>query len=165
MTARIPGTLAPEISLKSIDGKEFSLADALNRGPVVVAFFKITCPVCQFAMPYIERMFRLHRDKDATIVAVSQNDERGTRQFMKEYGLTLPVLLDDPRTYPVSNAYGLTNVPTIFYISREGQIEQSVVGWDRAEIEAMNRNLASDVAASHAPIFQPGEDVPAFKAG
>ena len=42
--------------------------------------------------------------------------------FNKEFGVTFPVLLDDTETYPVSNAYGLTNVPTIFWIAQDAEI-------------------------------------------
>jgi hypothetical protein len=84
---------------------------------------------------------------------------------MHEYGVTLPVLLDDPRSYPVSNAYGLTNVPTVFYISPDGGVEQSVIGWSRSEVEELNKRIAGATGSATARIFHPGEDVPEFKAG
>ncbi len=55
--------------------------------------------------------------------------------------MTFPVLLDDTSTYPVSNAYGLTNVPTIFWIAQDGEIEISSVGWIRKEMEEFNQRL------------------------
>jgi hypothetical protein len=45
-------------------------------------------------------------------------------------------------SYPVSNAYGLTNVPTIFWIAQDGEIEVSSVGWVKADFE-INRKMAS----------------------
>src|SRR5438046_2102029 len=47
MTHLAAGNPAPEFSLKSLDQKEYSLGALLERGPVVAAFFKISCPVCQ----------------------------------------------------------------------------------------------------------------------
>src|SRR5256885_4072495 len=48
----------------------------------------------------------------------------------------LPILLlDDTEIYPASNAYGLTNVPTMFWISEDGDIEISSVGWSRQDFE------------------------------
>ncbi len=41
MTHIVAGNVAPNFSLKSLDGKEFSLANALQKGPVLLAFFKI----------------------------------------------------------------------------------------------------------------------------
>jgi peroxiredoxin len=148
-----------------MDNATFSLADALKRGPVVLAFFKITCPVCQFALPYVERLYQAHRAGNVTIVGISQNDKSGTAAFLREYGLTLPVLLDDARRYPVSNAYGLTNVPTFFLVAADGEIEIASVGWSRTEFEQISAKLAQAAGQSASPIFRPGEDVPDWKAG
>ena len=52
------------------------------------------------------------------------------------------MLLDDTRSYPVSNAYGLTNVPTVFWIAQDGEIEVSSVGWIKADFLELNRKMA-----------------------
>src|SRR3974390_1048629 len=117
MPALTAGKAAPDFTLPTLDGGSFSLHDALKRGPVVLAFFKISCPVCQLAFPYVERIQKAYKDKGVTVVGVSQNDRKDTALFVKEWGITFPVALDDPKKYPASNAYGLTNVPTVFYVS------------------------------------------------
>ena len=143
MAALTAGTSAPDFKLQTMDGSHFSLSDALKRGPVVAAFFKISCPVCQYAFPFLERIYKAHGGKNVTIVGVSQNSKKDTVGFIKEYGVTFPVLLDDTNTYPVSNAYGLTNVPTVFYVAASGEIEISSVSWSKADIEAVNRKLVA----------------------
>ena len=95
MPALAVGKKAPDFTLSAMDGKPFSLRDALTRGPVVAAFFKISCPVCQYAFPFLERIYKAYGSKNVTIVGVSQNNARDTGLFIKEYGLTFPVLLDD----------------------------------------------------------------------
>jgi peroxiredoxin len=165
MPTLMAGAVAPDFTLPSVDGGQLSLREALGRGPVIVAFFKISCPVCQLAFPYIERLYQAYKGRRVTIVGVSQNDVSETRAFMKEYGVTFPVLLDDRSRYPVSNAYGLTNVPSVFYIGPEGEIEQSVVGWDRKEMEQLSRRVAEVTGSTPVQIFRPSEDVPQFKAG
>ena len=75
------------------------------------------------------------------------------------------MLLDDTRTYPVSNAFGLTNVPTIFWIAEDGEIEISSVGWVKADFELTNRKMAEIVKITPAAVFRSGEDVRDFRAG
>src|ERR1700692_3302268 len=104
------------------EGDKFSLQSALQQGPVLAAFFKVSCPTCQYAFPYLERIHQAHGGKKINVVGISQNDQRDTAAFLKEYGVTFPTLLDDPNGYAVSNAYGLTNVPSLFLIGQEGQI-------------------------------------------
>src|SRR5580658_1353618 len=183
MAALPAGTKAPDFSLPALvtskdtskdsdkDGGSFSLQAALQQGPVLAAFFKVSCPTCQYTFPYLERIHKAYgdrkktTDKKITIVGISQNDQRDTAAFLKEYGVTFRTLLDDPNGYAVSNAYGLTNVPSLFLIGQDGQIEISSVGWVKQEIEDINRKLAAAEQITLPAIFQPGEDVRDFRAG
>jgi peroxiredoxin len=165
MAALTTGTSAPDFKLQTMDGKQFSLREALTHGPVVAAFFKISCPVCQYTFPFLDRIYKAHGGKNVTIVGVSQNERKDTAAFIKEYGVTFPVLLDDTDTYPASNAYGLTNVPTIFWIAQDGEIEISSVGWERKEIEEINRKASELNGGGQKPVFHSGEQIPDFRAG
>jgi peroxiredoxin len=141
------------------------LSEELAKGPVVLVFFKVSCPTCQYALPYLERLYKAYKNKGVTLVGISQNDAKETADFCKDFGVTIPMLLDDPRTYPVSNAYGLTNVPTIFWIAQGGEIEVSSVGWVKAEFELINRKMAETGKIAAAPVFRSGEEVRDFRAG
>jgi peroxiredoxin len=173
MAALPAGTKAPDFSLPAVvngkvDGKEggkFSLQSALKQGPVLAAFFKVSCPVCQYTFPFLERIHQAHGDKKITVVGISQNNQSETAAFLKEYGVTFPTLLDDPNGYAVSNAYGLTNVPTLFLIGQDGKIEISSVGWVKQEVEDINRKLSAAQQTPLPGIFQAGEDVADFRAG
>jgi len=165
MPALGKGRTAPDFTLNSLDGKPFSLRDALARGPVVLVFFKISCPTCQYALPFYERVFQAYKNQQVALVGISQNDAGDTAAFAKEFGITFPLLLDDTTTYPVSNAYGLTNVPTVFWIERDGEIEVSSVGWVKSECEEVNRRMADSSAMVKALVYRPGEDVRDYRGG
>ncbi len=150
---------------KTLDGKRFSLSDELARGPVVLVFFKVSCPTCQYALPFYERLFKAYGQKGITLVGISQNDAKETAAFNREFGVTFPVLLDDPGSYVASNAYGLTNVPTIFWIAQDGEIEVSSVGWLKADFEEINRKMAEAGKTPPAVMSRPGEEVRAYRAG
>jgi peroxiredoxin len=166
MPALEAGIQAPEINLAFLDGQKFSLRDVLKRGPVVAAFFKVDCPVCQFAFPYLDKIFRAYGQSGAfTLVGISQNDAAETRAFNREYGITFPMLLDEKGKYPASNAYGLTNVPTVFVISPAGEIETSSVAWSKQDFEQLNQNLARLSGKPVIKLFAPGERVPDYKPG
>ena len=164
MTHIEAGSVAPTFSLKALDGKEISLASLLERGPVVLAFFKISCPVCQFTFPFLERIYERFGGKNASVVGVSQDDARDTKEFNQEYGVKFTTLLDSG-TYPVSNDYGLTNVPTIFLIEPGGKTKVSCVGFDKAALETIANELAQHQKITATPLFRPDEVIPAFKPG
>jgi peroxiredoxin len=165
MSALVAGVEAPEIDLNGVDGARFSLRDALKKGPVVAAFFKVSCPVCQMAFPYVERVFQAYgKQGKVKVIGVSQDNAADTREFNREFGVTFPVLLDE-KSYAVSRAYGLTNVPTLFLISPAGEIETTIVSWSKADMEQLGRRLAEINGVPAAEIFRRGEKVPEFRPG
>jgi|SRR5450432_3939378 peroxiredoxin len=165
MAALTSGTKAPDFTLLTIDGGKFSLHEELVRGPVVLVFFKVSCPTCQYALPFLQRIFKAYASRNVTMIGISQNGRQDTAAFLQKFGVEFPVLLDDPNNYLVSNAYGLTNVPTIFWIGQDGEIEISSVGWMKKEIEEINSKAAASSSEIVLPLFQPSEQIPEFRAG
>lgn len=165
MSALDAGVNAPNISLTNTQGQPFSLQQARGATPVVAAFFKVGCPTCQYAFPFFERIFNAYPREKVTFIGVSQDKKEDTEAFAKRFGVTFPVLLDDTKTYPASNAYGLTNVPSTFVISPAGKIELSSVGWDKNDVTRLNELVAKAAGLPPAQIFKAGEQVLDFKAG
>lgn len=165
MAAISPGKRAPEFTLPALAGGSVALQEALRRGPVVAAFFKVSCPTCQYTFPFLERLFRAYPGGKVTLVGIVQDPPEHAREFARQYGITFPVLLDDTSSYPVSNAYGLTYVPTVFYISPQGVVELTSEGWFRPEFEDLNARVAAAAGSPPAAIFASGEDVLHSKAG
>ena len=89
---------------------------------------------------------------------ISQNDAEDTREFNREYGVTFPTLLDSEEGFEVSNAFGISSVPTLFLVERDGAISRVVEGWRKQEIEWLGERAG--VAAIRA-----SDNVPAWKAG
>lgn len=150
------GAHAPAFQLPRLEGGETSLAEIAAAGPALLAFFKISCPVCQLAFPFLER---LHQPGTLPVYGISQNNARDTREFAKRYGITFPVLLDlESSGFPVSTEYGLTNVPTLFLVEPDGTIAQTIHGWNKQKMAALS-------ATNGVSLFRPEDNVPEWKAG
>jgi len=158
------GHNAPGFALKALDGKEYSLGALLESGPVVVAFFKMSCPVCQFTFPFMQRLFERFGGGGVSFLGISQDDARDTREFNQEYGVKFTTLIDG-HGYPVSNAYGLTNVPTIFLIEPNGKVKVSCMGFSKGDLEKIATELAERRKLTAAPLFQRDEIIPDYKPG
>ena len=165
MAALEKGKSAPEIDLPMLDGGMFSLAQARRQGPVALAFFKVSCPVCQMAFPFYERLHQAFRGKNVQVVGISQDSAKDTASFAKQFGITFPIVLDDTKRYPVSNAYGLTNVPTLFLISPEGKVEVSSVSWSQDELQEVSDRFAAAGGWEKKEIVHASDNVPSFKPG
>src|SRR5437763_13081773 len=107
------GAKAPEFTLDDMSGAKQSLSEILAQGPVLLTLYKISCPVCQLTLPFIERISK----GSLQVIGISQDDERATAKFQKTYSPTMQTLLDrDSDDYPVSNAFGITHVPSLFLV-------------------------------------------------
>jgi peroxiredoxin len=190
------GARAPEFRLPRADGGEIGLAEITVQGPALLAFFKISCPVCQLTFPFLERIHQASEvpapiggvcceagrselrsdsgqakarptsDEALTqqlsascktgalaVYGISQNDAADTRDFAERYWTTFPMLLDSEKTgYAVSNAYGISSVPTIFVIGNDSVIQQVIMGWRKREMTALGA-------------IRPDDSVPEWKAG
>ena len=164
MNTIVAGQTAPDFSLKSSDGTEYSLPKILQRGPVFVSFFKVSCPVCQFTFPFLNRLYKRYGSKDVTFLGISQDNARATKEFADEYGVTFPIVLD-AEGYPASNAYGLTNVPTSFLIDTDGSVKIASLGFDKKDLEAVAAELSERGKMPFFALFRPGESVPANRPG
>ncbi len=166
MAALSSGILAPDFTLPTLDGKQVRLSEMLKRGPVVLAFFKVTCPVCQYAFPLYERVARANKDAGVTVLGISQNGPSEANKFCREYDVTFPIAIDDEANrYDVSNAYGLTNVPTLFYIAPSGEIELSSVGWSKRDVDEVNTKLAAFRNQKPVVLWCAGEAIQDFRSG
>ena len=155
-----PGSKAADFSLPDRWGNRRSLQEALQKGPVLLTFFKIACPTCQYALPFFDRLQAATAGSPVTFWAVSQDTPAETAAFNREFGIDPPALFDsEDENFPVSNAYGITHVPSSFLIEQDGGIAASSIGWNRAEFESISQRLAAAASVSELRVFQPGEAI------
>jgi len=158
------GQTAPRFELLGMDGKTHSLQEALTRGPILLAFFKISCPTCQYTFPFIERLYQQFRQNGIQIWAVSQDNAPANQAFVQEFGITFLILIDD-YPYEASRTYGIKFVPTIFLIKSDGKVALMSDGFAKNDLLAIQKWFAKHFSVDPAPLFLPRERVPEFKPG
>jgi len=157
------GHRAPDFKLARLQdgtaGGAAHLAELLADGPVLLAFFKSTCPVCQMTLPYLERIHRGRAPGSLAVYGISQDDAETTQEFDAQFGISFPMLLDTEESgYPASNAYGIGHVPSMVLVERDGSIAWSLEGFVKREFVAV-------AAQAGVHPFAPDEDVPEWRAG
>lgn len=147
--------IAPDFQLEQVGGTLTSLSRILTCGPVLLAFYKVTCPTCQFTLPFLGRL----KGCGFQVYAVCQDDAARVKEFEREFDVHLPTLLDKARDgYPASNAFGLTHVPSLFLVEADRRIAWASVGFYKRDLEALSKRAGQ-------PIFHSGELVPEAKSG
>lgn len=150
------GSKTPVFELADVNGVKQSLDAMLRNGPVLLAFYKSSCPICQLTFPYLQRMAA---SPGLQIVGVSQDDTKTTTVFNQRFGITFQTVLDESKKgYPVSNEFGIGSVPSIFLVEQDGTISKSFSGFSKRDLESVGERAGI-------PPFSPHDKVPDFKPG
>ncbi len=160
MASLEPGTPVPSVALRDEAGRPATVPP----GEILYGFFKTTCPTCELAWPFFDRIRKIGDGGSLSVLAVSQDDPDATRRFYDGLGVEIPTLYD-PEPWPFSEAVGLTNVPTFLLSGQDGVLRDSAEGFQRARMEEFAALAARLAGRPAAPLFLPGESVPAWKAG
>jgi len=127
------GFAAPDFTLKTPDGEEYTLSE-LKGSAVLVNLWATWCPPCRAEMPAIEKMYQEYKDQGLVVLAVDmtyQDNPADVAPFIQEYGLTFPILLDE--TGAVGGMYQLRSLPSSYFIDRFGIIQEVVIGGPMSE--------------------------------
>lgn len=116
------------------------------------------CATSRLMLRALERLHR-RRTRDVAVSALLQDGPEEARALASELGLTLPLVLD-AEPYPMTERLAVRAVPVTFVLAPDGGVRETLHAFSRAEVE----NLGS-IAGVPAPLFAPGEDVPAYQPG
>ena len=134
------GQLAPDFTLKDINGREFSLSDF--RGKVVILdFFATYCAPCKEQVKELRELRERFGEKLVIIsISVYPGDtDKVLRDYARENGMDWIVARD---TADVASKYGVRRLPTLVVVDPKGYIKAKHVGLTDSEV------LAKDVEAA-----------------
>jgi cytochrome c biogenesis protein CcmG/thiol:disulfide interchange protein DsbE len=123
---------APELTLNDLSGKEVSLSD-YRQQIVLINNWATWCPPCKTEMPTLLKYFKAHSDQGFMLIGIEAGDPKeDVVSFVKEYGLTFPILLD-PNNRSLS-AFHNDSLPSSYVIDQNGNV---VLAWTGPINEAM----------------------------
>jgi peroxiredoxin len=111
---------APSFTLKLLNGRDLKFSEL--RGKVtVLKFIASWWPECRQEAPAVAKVYHTFKNKDVEFVGIFVRDkEPEVQKFVKTYGVTFPVGLDDGMK--IANAYKFVGTPFTVIISKEGEI-------------------------------------------
>jgi peroxiredoxin len=137
------GSMAPDFSLKALDGREVKLSSYRRKGPVVLAFWASWCGPCQMEMPMLETFYQNNRGSGVELLAISiDSDAAAARRYADEYKLPFPVLLDDRNE--VAENYQAQGIPLLYVVDPSGKLRYSHSGYN-PEYEAQLTREVNEV--------------------
>jgi peroxiredoxin len=115
------GAPAPRLALSTIDGERIDLGELYGKKAVYLKFWATWCIPCRQQMPHFERAYQT-AGADLAVIAINvgMNDPlEGVRRFRDEYGIHMPIVIDDGR---LAGALNLQITPQHVVIGRDGRI-------------------------------------------
>jgi redoxin len=120
----------------------------------LLVFFETDCPTCQLALPYLNSL----ANDGVQVFGLSQDDETRTLGFVEQLNLKFSVTVD--RGLRLTRAYDPQSVPSMYLLNEQGQVEKTLVGLNKAELNGL-----ADSLGQKEPIAPPDDGVPAWKPG
>lgn len=146
--APLKGKPAPAFTLVNLDGKKVSLSDYKGR-PVIVNFWATWCAPCKLEMPWFEEFRQKYHGQGFEILGIAEDDapKDEIEKTAKRINVDYPILLTDGKVAP---AYGgVEELPTSFYVNRQGVVEVETVGLaSKDEVEANIKKLVASQSAA-----------------
>ncbi|MCM3568113.1 TlpA disulfide reductase family protein [Neobacillus mesonae] len=123
------GNKAPDFGLQTLDGKNIKLSDMEGK-KVILNFWATWCPPCKAEMPHMQEFYQEQKSHNVKILAVNlttaEKDANNIAKFVKDYGLTFPILLD--QNGEIGNSYQAFTIPTSYIIDTKGIIRKKIIG-------------------------------------
>lgn len=126
------GATAPDFEMQFFDGYEWQNGQSASleemRGQVVVLnFWASWCVECRVEADLLENTWRKYRDQGVVFLGVAYVDsEPKSLAYLEEFGITYPNAPDLGSS--ISNQYKITGVPETFFIGKDGQVSEFVLG-------------------------------------
>ena len=135
------GMTAPGFSAVRLDGATVRFPDDFRGRPVVIRFWADWCRYCEGEMQAIDRVYQRLHGKGLQVLAVNVGQDReAVAAFIKRIGVGYPALLDEKSA--VARQYGVTGLPTTFFVGADGVVKAKVVGEaDEATFDRLAREL------------------------
>jgi peroxiredoxin/outer membrane lipoprotein-sorting protein len=119
------GKPAPDFTLSDLKGIPWTLSSLKGR-VVLLDFWATWCGPCKIELPHIQALYEEHRDDGLVVLGISNEPEAKVRRFLESSRYTFPSLVDDEAE--VAQQYGITSIPTIMIVDRQGNVVEHFIG-------------------------------------
>ena len=137
---------APDFTLKTIDGNDFSLSS--QKGKVVILdFWARWCAPCREEFPFLIELSNQNKDNAFSVVAVNIDKKAANaKAFIQKLKVEVPFIVPCDPDSKNPAIYGVENMPTTFVIDKKGIIRYIHKGFLESYKEEYKKQIAELLA-------------------
>ena len=105
-----------------LDGKSFDWSEYKGK-VVLVQFWATWCGYCVEEIPSIRKCYDEYHDRGFDVVAISlDRSQAPLDKFLEKKPLPWPVLYKEGELNPTADYYGVTGLPTLILVDKDGKV-------------------------------------------
>ena len=109
-----------KLNIKPVSNPKLTFSQFSGRR-MLLFYFSAKCPHCQHAAPFVQQLADELGAKGygSLAMAIKYNSEEDVRGFIRDFGVRMPMMQDDDRTF--GENFGVGTIPVIYLINEKGE--------------------------------------------
>jgi len=141
------GDMAPDFTVKTLNGTIVKLSDYIDKKPVYLKFWATWCSYCKVEMPHLQAIYDESGDHvEVLTVNVGMNDSiSNIERYYQKNGFTIPTIFDQKGD--LTSSFGVVGTPYHVLIDKQGKIDyrtflatdlldEKIAAWSQESIKA-----------------------------
>jgi thiol-disulfide isomerase/thioredoxin len=118
---------APDFTLKTLDGREVVLSK-LKGKVILLDFWATWCGPCRESIPHLIQLYKTYQKNGLEVIGMNMDrgDINTVKHFVRSMLIPYPIAITSDHA---GRNYGITGLPTIILIDREGRIREKIAGY------------------------------------
>jgi len=142
------GDIAPDFTVKTLNGTIVKLSDYIDKKPVYLKFWATWCSYCKVEMPHLQAIYDESSDHvEVLTVNVGMNDSiSNIERYFQKNAFNIPTIFDQKGD--LTSSFGVVGTPYHVLIDKQGRInyrtflatdllDEKIAAWSQESIKTI----------------------------
>jgi peroxiredoxin len=148
------GDVPPDYVGKNTDGTPIKVSDFAGKA-VVISFWATWCPYCLKELPVLNAIQNSKAKDHVKVIAVNTEDKLTFRDAARALAKSFTISLTNDADKKASDAYGVSGIPHMLIIGKDGKIIRVYRGYDEKSLPEIVADINQAIGATPATAGAP----------